>query len=302
MRSLIALTRWWLVGALGLTLAGRADEAGRGAEEGQRFLRFIDKGGSGSRIETAITSYTRKKDGVSVALIGAVHVGDKAYYDALNTEFENYDALLFELIMDEEDSSKKLEGGSGSAVSVIQRGMKDVLELEFQLDGIDYAKKNFVHADMSPKEFSKMQKERGEGLWTFMLRSMLEGLRQQSQGAGSQLNPLALLAVFASKDRALSLKYLMAREFGQMEDMLAGVDKTADGEGSVILSGRNKVAIRVMKREIAAGKKSLGIFYGAGHMPDLEERLHSLGFEESGKRWLTAWDISAKGDASRKER
>ena len=38
---------------------------------------------------------------VVVDLIGAVHVGEKAYYEALNKQFEDYDAVLYELVAPE---------------------------------------------------------------------------------------------------------------------------------------------------------------------------------------------------------
>ena len=37
---------------------------------------------------------------------------------------------------------------------------------------IDYKKANFVHADMSPDEMAKSMKDRGESIWTIMLRMM----------------------------------------------------------------------------------------------------------------------------------
>ena len=38
------------------------------------------------------------KDGLYVDLIGAIHIGDKAYYQQLNKDFSAYDALLYELV------------------------------------------------------------------------------------------------------------------------------------------------------------------------------------------------------------
>ena len=78
-----------------------------------------------------------------------------------------------------------------------------------------------------------------------------------------------------------------------MEDIMAGFE--GDGE-SVIVGERNKVAIEVLKKEMKLGRKKLGIFYGAAHMPDMEERLvKELGFAQVGKeRWLIAWDIRKK--------
>ena len=39
-------------------------------------------------------------------------------------------------------------------------------------------------------------------------------------------------------------------------------------------------------------KKNLAIFYGAAHLPDLEERMvEKMGFERKATRWVTAWKL-----------
>jgi len=54
----------------------------------QRFLRVrVDRKGRPVAMETSIVRYQMKNDEgktVTVDLIGAVHVGEKSYYDALN--------------------------------------------------------------------------------------------------------------------------------------------------------------------------------------------------------------------------
>ena len=255
------------------------------------FLRFNDTGGVGSRIETAIADYTRVNDGTKVSLIGAIHVGDASYYETLSKDFERYEALLYELVL--EDPSDLSANDSDSAVSFFQRGMKDMLGLEFQLDAIDYTKENFVHADMDADTFRREQRKKGESLLSFMLSSMMAGMKQQAEGKGAQLSPLHLLAAFASEDRSLTLKYLLAREFDSMDYMMDELDGEQGG-GTVLLSGRNKVAIRVLREQIGLGNKHLGIFYGAAHLPDLERRLLKMGFRHDKTNWLVAWDIKGK--------
>ena len=44
-------------------------------------------------------------------------------------------------------------------------------------------------------------------------------------------------------------------------------------DGSAIITDRNKKALVVLKKEIADGKKKIGIFYGAGHLSDMDKRL-----------------------------
>lgn len=258
-----------------------------GAEIG--FLRFVDKGPHGSHIDTAIASYSHP-DGQQVDLIAVIHVADAVYYKELNDRFKSYDALLYELIGDTQSVPNPNEPNQ-SMVSTLQRVMKTMLDLDFQLDVIDYSAPNFVHADMDAKTFRTEQKDRGESIFGLMMKSMMTGWEQQAEGTGPQMTVFQLLAAFASEDRALSLKYLLGRDFGQMEQMIQSIDETSDGEGSVILSGRNKVAMEVLKKEMETGKKKLALFYGAGHMPDMEKRLFEMGFQFKSHKWMTAWQI-----------
>ena len=127
------------------------------------FLRLIDKGSSGSRLETADVAY-RNSDGVTVHLVAAVHVGEREYYEGLNQNFKMRDAVLYEMVKPRDaklplDKNQKIE--THSTVSQVQRLMKDMLGLEFQLDLIDYSASNFVHADLDAETFEKMQAERG---------------------------------------------------------------------------------------------------------------------------------------------
>lgn len=63
------------------------------------------------------------------------------------------------------------------------------------------------------------------------------------------------------------------------------------GDGTVIVSERNKVALRVLQQQIKAGKQHLAIFYGAAHLPDMEKRLLAMGFTLQKDEWVTAWDL-----------
>jgi hypothetical protein len=75
---------------------------------------------------------------------------------------------------------------------------------------------------------------------------------------------------------------------------MADADKqldSLDGE-NVIIGDRNARCIEVLDREIADGKKKLGIFYGAAHFPDLERRLLEKGFARVSTKWATAWRVA----------
>ena len=130
----------------------------RAAAMADGFLRFVDHGTAGGRLETSDVTY-RNADGVTVRLVSAVHIGEKAYYQAMEQSFAGDDAVLYELVKpkDAPAPAKGERPASGSGIGDLQRMLKDVLKLDFQLDAIDYSAKNFVHADLDAETFRKMQ-------------------------------------------------------------------------------------------------------------------------------------------------
>src|SRR5262245_36778950 len=60
----------------------------------EQFIRLVkDKAGTPTAMQTAVARYTAtegKYAGVTVDLIGAVHVGEKSYYGKLNDLFTKY--------------------------------------------------------------------------------------------------------------------------------------------------------------------------------------------------------------------
>jgi hypothetical protein len=177
----------------------------------------------------------------------------------------------------------------------MQHGMSAILELVHQLNCVDYTKQNFVHADMSPEEFSKTMEDRGESFIQMFLRLMGTGIAQNAAGAGGPNEAELLLALF-SKDRAIKLKTVMAQQFESLEGAMSALDGPG---GSTIITERNKRCFAVLDKQLAGGKKRIAIFYGAGHLPDMERRLVSdYGFKRNGESWISAWQLQpGKADA-----
>ena len=165
-----------------------------------------------------------------------------------------------------------------------------MLNLEFQLEHIDYMSKNFRHADMSPDEFMDDMEERGDSLWKMGLRMMGAGLATQAAGGG---DAGIMIAMMAGEDRPKKLKQSMAKQLVDVEVMTAGLDD-ANGENTLI-RGRNIKAFKVLKEEVAAGKKNIAVFYGAGHLQDMAERLEGeFSMKPTTSEWFQAWDLHAQ--------
>lgn len=256
------------------------------------FVRFV-RDGDGGRLDTAITTYER--DGVEVVMFGAVHIADAACYAALNDRFTTCDVLLYELVGPPDYRPTRGREQGFNPVALLQQGLKNSLELTFQLDEVDYQAANFVHADMTPQEFEQSMAERGESLLSIMLQMMMNGMAQQrakAEAEGATPPPAVdLVKAFQSGEGRHLLRMTFAQQLEEVETMMAG------GKGSTLLEGRNEKCLQVLQRELAAGRKRLGIYYGAAHLPHLEHRLVAdLGFRKTGHEWLVAWDCSKRPD------
>ncbi|MEO8269268.1 MAG: hypothetical protein ABI557_06080, partial [Aureliella sp.] len=253
------------------------------------FVRIFKLDGSPKALQTAVATYRKpgEADGVEVTLIGAVHIGEPTYYRKLNELFKSYDALLYELVADPGAGVPDPKDRGVSPISTIQVGMKDSLQLTFQLDEVDYDAKNFVHADMTPQEFFDTMESRKEGVLQMFFRSLGSGIAMQSAGKGGDVG---LVAALMSNDRPKGLRRAFAEQMQMMDGQMAALSGE-DGK-STLITERNARAFEVLDREIKAGRKKLGIFYGAGHLKDMHQRLvDDYGLELVDTQWLDAWEL-----------
>ena len=262
-------------------------------EEGKRLPTSYD---------TAIVTFTDKKNNVQVDLIGAIHIGDKEYYTELNEIFKRYDAVLYELVADENTKPEKNRSGSGESPSMLssfQSRMGSALALDFQLNHIDYKAKNMVHADLNPTEFAQRVSDRGD-LVQMIYRVMVLGIKK-SNDKDAQQNEMKmqgrLLGSFFGSDPALSLKRVLAEEMIRQLDDAGWI---IGGDESAIITDRNAAALKVLRQEIRNGKKKIAIFYGAAHLPEFARSLEKdFQMKKTGTNWVIAWDLT-KDKSARK--
>jgi hypothetical protein len=279
--------------AASLPTITRADDAAKkvrvDAEE-TSYIRVIhnDEG----VVQTLETSIIRMipadgPEGPIVDLVGVVHVADRPYFEKLNEELANYDAVLYEYVAPA--NVRPEPKTEGSPVTTVQRLMKDTLELDFQLDRINYTQSNFVHADMSPADFAKSMKERGETFLGLLFKVMHQSaMMQAKQQPGA--SDLALTFALFSKNRALTLKRVMAEQFSDIDTFTGAIN----GEnGSTLITARNDVALDVLAQQLKKKKTKVAIFFGSGHIPDMEEKLvKNFGMKRESERWMVAWDLT----------
>ena len=223
-----------------------------------------------------------------VDLVSAVHIGEHSYYEMLNTLFAGYDAVLYELVAPEGTRIPRGGHKRKSMISGLQSWMRDVLDMGMQLEDVDYTAQNLVHADLSPKEFGHSMKTRNESIAGMIGKVWVAGMGQQYSSSAA-FSEMRLLKNLLSGNRDRALKIFTAE---QMLQSIRLGDVIEGPEGSTLVGERNKKVLRVLAREIGAGKESLAIFYGAAHMKDMSRRLMSeFGFIPVKTSWVDAWNL-----------
>ena len=151
---------------------------------------------------------------------------------------------------------------------------------------------------MGLKDSAAKSEQRGASV-TFRLYAVAQtgeaipGIPTDTEGASSMMN--GMFSAFASGDTA-ELKRTVAPILSGAEGL---IQKIEGDDGTVLITERNKVVMQHVATHREAGRRKMAIFYGAGHMQDIGERLKSEGFEESDVSWLTAWDIQPLSEAEK---
>jgi hypothetical protein len=276
-----------------LPLCAQQLAAGQEQAEKPEYIR-VEEDEAAARLQTTVT--TLEKDGVSVDLIGAIHIADKKYYDKLNERFKGYDKVLFEMVGGEKqgvvDSESDTPNDDRVHTAETEKnkltGLRDIygmvanfLKLTGQTNGIDYKAKNFVHADLTLKEFEDKQKERNESLLGLALKASASS---QAKKNAVEPNMAKMLQAMLSGNSNM-MKLELIHTLGQGDDQIS----MFAGE-TVILTDRNARCIEVLERETKPGGK-FAVFYGAAHFPSMEKSLEEKGWRRIREEWLTAWDV-----------
>lgn len=294
MRSPILLLALLLPLAAGAQGTSSQDSSAPGPDH--EYIRIEkDATGAPASLQTPIIAFEPadgEPGGLHVDLVGAIHIADASYYQALNERFEDYDAVLYELVAPE--GARPLPNAEpGNIVSSAQVGMTELLGLTFQLDEIDYTRPNFVHADLTPEALAQSMTDRGESVFGYLSRLFAASMSGDVLQNAPAVNGPGLLAMLFSPDRARLLKVTFASEMLDVE----GFARAIEGEeGSSLIGARNERAISVLEDRIRLGDRHIAIFYGVAHLPDMASRLESeAALKRQGVTWVGAWDLLPGG-------
>jgi general secretion pathway protein G len=178
----------------------------------------------------------------------------------------------------------------------IQSQLASSLGLQFQLDAICYDRPNWRCSDMAMDEVNR--RLQAKGLDFSLIGGTLAGSSLPAKIIKIMLGLMKLADTFMDGAIADTFKIIMIELLGDERLIDMSLDQLGDGFGEVIVSDRNQVAIDDVKRVIEREPqvKSVAIFYGAAHMPDMVKKLsEQLGYEPApseADQWFTAIKVN----------
>jgi hypothetical protein len=192
----------------------------------------------------------------------------------------------------------------------MQSALANALGLVFQLDAIDYDRTNFLNSDLSVAEIQQLmaasasaapsrsgqpgQPARGNATFDALLQVMdgtsflgsLVKVGIQFIGASPKLQALTKLSLIEAVGE-------LKGDFSTMRGMPPDLSQLV----RVLIQARNEHVIGDLKTELSLVPRrgSIAIFYGAGHLEDMEKRVTGeLHYVPADDVWFTAFAVDCQ--------
>jgi hypothetical protein len=252
------------------------------ADAPSAFTR-ISRDEQGGALETPVLAYEQADTGRRVYLVGAVHIGHTEYYRALQDILDSMDLVLWEGV----GAKEKPTEDAAARFDVIFRAqvmMRRVLNLEGQLESMDYVRPFWRNCDVSINELQAQLDERGlemipnEGLVRLLFGTLFTFIDPET--------------IPRSELIGKTYRAMLAPILGSIDDpesIFAKLDQ--GGMKDVIIDFRNDHVVQALAAELLKpGPSRIAIFYGAGHFRGLDAALRDqLKLRYFGTHWVKAW-------------
>jgi hypothetical protein len=255
------------------------------------YARAWQAGPDDFRMQTGSHRF-RSQDGQGpeIELLGVAHIGEDAYYRAIQSRLDRADKVLFEMVADEREISNLRSALENEDPKSAYARLARSLGLRPQQGSIRYQSPHFVHCDLSLQQMQALlEAEIAEG--GEKAQAAREALREMKKlgkalvGRSWGLN-LALALVRVSDTLSVELRMALLL----VSSGLDGDDPPMNARlMKLIREDRDAHVLREITRlrpHAATGERWI-VFYGADHLPGIENGLRQIGYRPIGsKTWL----------------
>ena len=254
-------------------------------------------------LEIAVRDYVPADgSGPTVRLVGAIHIGSRDYYAAVQRRLDAADLVLFEGVSQDPEDFKR--SPAQRKKGHLYTKMADALGLVTQFEGIDYRRAHFRNADLSPEAMTALLDAEiaaggpgGEAATA--AKAQMGTLTKTLQGGGGMMGALANFMI-GMVERSPKLRATLLLSLAGMDPDAAKSGGLMGGKGGarlgkLILEDRNAAALAALAPELRRGSpvRTVAVFYGAAHLPGIEDALIRLhGYVPGATEWITALSVN----------
>lgn len=291
------------------------------------YMRITRATNGAASLDIAVREFQpADKHSPKIYLVAVSHLGEEAYYSQLQSMLENTDRVLFEGVRASAERAKpmprdpnapprpKMPKPAAGEYS-LQAEMAKSLGLKFQLEAIDYERPHFLNSDMTIAQISevlnptqhlgpptassantsrpppKADEDSGSAQFENLLSAM------DGSGFLGKVLQIGLRFIGSSEKMQALVKLAFIEVLGGLDGDLSNLEIPAPGLKellNVLIDKRNAVVIEDVRTAMheANAPKSIAIFYGAAHMPNMELKLrHELGYRPVQDQWFQAFSV-----------
>lgn len=285
-------------------------------------MRVTRAAGGTASLDIVIREFhgPKKRDPI-VYLVGVSHIGDAEYYQTVQNRLEATELVLFEGVRASEERAKpkphdtsappppKMPVRATNEFS-LQADLAKSLGLEFQLDVVNYERPHFLNSDMTITQIMEVLNPGkrfgppGSGKPVQAPNddsgaAQFDNLMSAMDGSGFMGGVLQMMVKFigASPKIQTLVKLSFIEMLGSLEGDLSRMEMPSPGLKEllkVLIEKRNHVVMDDLRASLAEKHppKTIAIFYGAAHMPDMDTRLQTeLNYRPMKDEWLKAFSV-----------
>ncbi len=232
--------------------------------------------------------------GAEVELLGAVHIGETAYFQQLQKRMNAAECVLYEGVKDETKTYKKLtpeEQAKNEAGTAYQK-FANLTGYTIQKLNIDYGRKQFENCDMTLQQMRAILDAEvalgGQGA-ADATRAIEEfsSFDKLMDGDSTLFN----LAIWMARMCDLKAKLRLKLAVSSCNDKQHANSRFSPRLHKLIVEDRNDHVLKELSRTLKKRPevKRLVVFYGSDHLRGIEKGLLDLGYVPSGPvKWLRA--------------
>jgi hypothetical protein len=258
-------------------------------------------------------------------LVGTSHIGEPAYYHALQKELDARTVVLYEGVNSDSHPRhvpKPGEPGTNATTTPtrehtagvetnagfsMQSELAKSLGLVFQLDAIDYDRTNFLNSDLSVLQIQRLllnapdaepaaPGEPGRSDPTF------DALLQVMDGSSFLGTIAKWLVQWVGSDPQMraTTKFALVEALGGLNgdfSQMHGLPPDMQNLLKILIEARNQNVLDDLRTEtkLVPAEGTIAVFYGTGHMANLEKRItRELHYHAVGEEWFTAFSVDLR--------